>query len=288
MPEDLNTPYGQPSGKISHLNWEGGDFFCFSRHGDQQSLAPAEIPYLANAFALKKLGVQYWISVSLVSSLKGPPEPGCLVVADDYTSFGIQRSDQFFGGKVAPDLVFYTDNYKNTVSTILKEAIAKASKDSNIPVILNLEAEICKIPLKNLIIYAGVQGPNTGTFAEEKALTVAFENVITGMTNMTEALVCKQAGIEYAGLSFVGGQGLNYSGVGDSISYYLQNLDTTIIPILAKLVSEKLPELPTRNVDQFLSMCTGRKDLVKKALSEEHFDKAEKTELTEIIKILLK
>ncbi len=139
LPHQLETPFGLPSGKINLIDWNGATFFCFSRHGDKESLQPNDIPYLANAFALKRLGVKYWLSVSLVTALKGTPRQGLLVVADDYTGTNCGRADQFFGKDSTPGLVFYVDNYSSSVSGVLKKALKDASESSGVTVLLNTE-----------------------------------------------------------------------------------------------------------------------------------------------------
>jgi len=260
-PEDIANPYGIPSGKISLIEWEGAKIFCFSRHGDLQQLAPHDIPYLANAYAIKMLGVKYWVSVSLSTSLKGKQVLGDVVVPDDYISSNAHRKDQFFSLETISGLVLYIDNYLGTVSPNLKEALKTAAERADVALAVNLQANQRDIPPSDLIIFAGINGPHTGTWAEEKMLTTTFSNVVSGMTNMTEALVCAQAGISFAALNFIGGTGMNYGSIAGSLATYLTpttgGIDAKIIPILKEFVKISLPAAPTRTMQEFLSMCTG-------------------------------
>jgi len=280
-PQALENPYGVPSGRIWLVRWLGATFYCFSRHGDQQQLAPAEIPYLANAFALKQLGVKYWLAISLSTGLKGAPRPGDVVVADDYVSIGVNRLDQFFSEHTQPGLVLYADNYKTSVSGILKQALRKAAEGAGIALMVNPHAHPDNIPASELIVYAGTSGPQTGTYAEERLLTAVFQNVVGGMTNMTEALVCRQSGIEFAGVSFIGGLGMNYGGIGESIA----SLDAKVIPILRQFVREPLPPAPSRSLEAFLSLCTGGDKVAGYLKAEKELAPAEQR-LANIVKVL--
>lgn len=260
LPGEMRTPYGEPSGKISLVNWEGGRFFCFSRHGDQQQLSPGNIPYLANCYALKSLGVKYWLSVSLSTHLKGRHEVGSVVVPDDYIAFNVNRRDQFFSHDTLPGLVLYIDNYQSSVSSLLKRHLSAAAREAGVPLDVNTN-DLKDIDTEDMTVFAGVNGPQTGTLAEEKFLTAAFKHVVSGMTNMTESLVCAQAGISFAALNFVGGRGLNYGGVGRALAAYLApetgGIDAKIVPILKTFVKHDLPFAEKRSLKEFLSMCTG-------------------------------
>lgn len=247
-PKEMITPYGAPSGIISRVSWEDGEFYCFSRHGDTQALSPNDIPYLANAYAMKKLGVRYWLAISLSTNLKGIDTPA-LVVADSYTGTEQSgRQDEFFNNKDTPGIVYYTDTFL-TDNLLLKNALSRAAKNINIELLINNTRED-EIDKKKLIVFAGVPGPSTGTLAEQSMLVGDFEKVISGMTNMTEYKVAKQCGIKYAGLSYVVGNNLNYlnpeegvNSTADAISTYLNGIDNLVVPLLSEFITEsvKLP-----------------------------------------------
>lgn len=260
LPNTLENPYGTPSGKICLIEWNKAQFFCFSRHGDDQQHAPNDIPYLANAYALKSLGVKYWVSVSLSTALKGFPKIGDIVVPDDYLSSHIGRKDQFFSNDLISGIAYYADNYIGSVSSVLKDYLSRAADEVNIPLRMNLETDPRLIKPSDLLIFAGVAGPHTGTYADEVSLTAAFQNVVSGMTNMTEALVCKQAGIEFAAINFIGGTGMNYGSVPEAMSAYLTEksggIDSKIVPLLKCFVTKPLPKATGRKIDEFLGMCT--------------------------------
>ncbi len=283
---ELETPYGKPSGGISLLEWNGKRFFAFSRHGDEEQLPPHEIPYLANAYALKEKGVKYWLAVSLSTTLSEKIGVGDLVVPDTYFSHNTHRIDNFFSGETIKGLVLYMDNYETSVCGTLKDALAEAFKDSDVKAHLNVQHNPSEIIPSSRIIYAGMQGPETGTIADETALTNTFGEaaLISGMTNMTEAKVAAQAGIGYASLSYIGGANLNYSGVGNAISKYLNGLDTDVAPILESFIRNGLPKAIDRKESDFFGMCTGAKQIME---SEEQSLSHEQKHLKTILKVLI-
>ncbi len=90
---DVETPFGEPSAPlvIGQLEGVSGVELVFlPRHGRGHRLNPSEVPYRANIFALKSVGVSWVISVSAVGSLKEEIVPGHVVVIDQFI-------DQNFG-----------------------------------------------------------------------------------------------------------------------------------------------------------------------------------------------
>src|SRR5436190_22366258 len=66
----LETPFGRPSDEILETRWEGLPVFFLSRHGPGHLLNPTQVPYRANIFALKQLGVTHVIASGAVGSLR--------------------------------------------------------------------------------------------------------------------------------------------------------------------------------------------------------------------------
>ena len=79
---DIDTPFGKPSDDITVGKLGGVGFAFLPRHGKGHRLSPTEVPYRANIYALKSLGVGWIISVSAVGSLKEALKPGDLVIPD--------------------------------------------------------------------------------------------------------------------------------------------------------------------------------------------------------------
>lgn len=88
IPEDFktereefpDTPYGKPSDPISIGKIGNTEVAVLHRHGRQHQHPPTSVPYRANMYALRSLGVKYVISVCAVGSLQEECRPGDLVI----------------------------------------------------------------------------------------------------------------------------------------------------------------------------------------------------------------
>ena len=77
-----DTPYGKTSAPIVIGTLRGKRVAFLARHGDGHSLNPSEVPYRANIFALKSLGVRFVIAANACGSLREDYAPGHLGVPD--------------------------------------------------------------------------------------------------------------------------------------------------------------------------------------------------------------
>ena len=95
----LSTPYGPPSDAITMGTLHGARVAFLPRHGRGHKLTPGEVPYQANIYALKMLGVAYIIAVSACGSLREEFEPGHVVIPDQLVDFTKgKREHTFYGG----------------------------------------------------------------------------------------------------------------------------------------------------------------------------------------------
>ena len=83
----VETPFGRPSDALTVGTLHGRRVAFLPRHGRGHVLTPSEVPYRANIFALKTLGVRYVIAVSACGSLREDFAPGDLVVPDQLFDF---------------------------------------------------------------------------------------------------------------------------------------------------------------------------------------------------------
>ncbi|HQV64149.1 MAG TPA: MTAP family purine nucleoside phosphorylase, partial [Anaerolineales bacterium] len=79
---DLDTPFGKPSAPIVAGTLEGTRIAFLARHGIGHHIMPTEVPYRANIYALKSLGVERVI-ISACGSLREEYAPGHIVIPDD-------------------------------------------------------------------------------------------------------------------------------------------------------------------------------------------------------------
>ncbi len=95
--QDPDTPFGKPSAPIVLGTLEGRRVAFLARHGHGHHLTPSEIPYRANIYALKVLGVESIISINACGSLREDYAPGHIVIPDQLFDNTRDRARSFFG-----------------------------------------------------------------------------------------------------------------------------------------------------------------------------------------------
>jgi len=91
------TPFGQTSAPIIAGTLEGTRVAFLARHGQGHHLTPTEVPFRANIYALKSLGVERIVSISACGSLKEELAPGSIVIPDQIYDNTHGRARSFFG-----------------------------------------------------------------------------------------------------------------------------------------------------------------------------------------------
>lgn len=181
----VRTPFGNPSDKFTIGKLEGKEVVFLPRHGVGHRISPSEINYRANIFAMKKLGAERIISITACGSLKEEMKPLDFVVVDqfvDRTNCG--RKMSFFDSGIVSHIVF-----SHPVCSQLCANIYAAGKSLN----LNMH--------KNGT-YINMEGPQFSTLAESR-LYRAWGMDVIGMTNMSEARLCREAEICYSTLACI-------------------------------------------------------------------------------------
>src|SRR5215813_11099465 len=102
----IDTPFGRPSDNFIVGNLGETRVAFLARHGRGHLLIPTEIPFRANIYAMKLLGVERIISASAVGSLKEELKPMDIVLPDQFFDRTRQRPSTFFGGGVAAHVSF--------------------------------------------------------------------------------------------------------------------------------------------------------------------------------------
>ena len=93
---EMVTLYGKPSSKITIGKIGNKDVAFIARHGERHQLPPHKIPYKANIWAFKDLGVKRIIAPSAVGSLKKEIAPGDFLVPDQFVNMTHGRDDSFY------------------------------------------------------------------------------------------------------------------------------------------------------------------------------------------------
>jgi len=181
---DIDTPFGKPSATIL-LGRIGKKKIAFlNRHGEGHKLSPSEVPYAANIFALKSLGVHTIIGSCAVGSLHKKIAPGDLVIVDQFIDKTFKRQSSFFGGFGA----VHCEMAEPTCRRVRKILI-DVTKDM----------EIRTHPKGT---YVCMEGPQFSTRAES-LMHRNWGSDLIGMTAMPEAKLAREAQICYALVALV-------------------------------------------------------------------------------------
>jgi 5'-methylthioadenosine phosphorylase len=183
----IQTPFGSPSDALILGTLEETRVAFLARHGRNHTLLPSELPFRANIYAMKQLGVEYLISASAVGSLKAEAKPLDMVVPDQFIDRTKNRVSTFFGEGIVAHIAFGDPICKN-LAGVLAEAIAS----------LNLP----DVTLHRGGTYVCMEGPAFSTKAESN-LYRSWGATIIGMTNLPEAKLAREAEIAYATLALV-------------------------------------------------------------------------------------
>ena len=181
----LDTPFGEPSDALICGKLDGTPVAFLARHGRGHRLMPTELPFQANIYAMKSLGVKYLVSASAVGSLKEEVKPVDMVIPDQFIDRTKNRAATFFGNGIVAHIGFGDPVCKN-LATILGDAV-----DS-----LNLDGVV----LHRGGTYVCMEGPAFSTKAESH-LYRSWGATVIGMTNLTEAKLAREAEIAYATLA---------------------------------------------------------------------------------------
>ncbi|TAM99819.1 MAG: S-methyl-5'-thioadenosine phosphorylase [Rhodanobacteraceae bacterium] len=181
----VDTPYGPPSDALLLGKLDGVDVAFLARHGRGHKLIPGQIPFRANIYAMKSLGVQYLLSVSAVGSMREEIAPLDMVLPDQFIDFTRTREGSFFGNGAVAHVAL-----ADPVCGALRSVMAQAYAD----------AGFADIRMHDGGTYVCIEGPAFSTRAESTWYRSLGAAVI-GMTNMPEARLAREAEIAYATLA---------------------------------------------------------------------------------------
>jgi 5'-methylthioadenosine phosphorylase len=182
----VDTPFGKPSDAFIVGELDGVKVAFLPRHGLGHKLLPTELPFRANIYAMKLLGIEYILSVSAVGSLQEQYAPTDMVVPDQFFDRTRARAKEstFFGEGIVGHVTF-AHPVCNELGDILEDS--------------------CKTVGVNVHrggTYLCMEGPAFSTKAESNVYRQWGMDII-GMTNLQEAKLAREAEIAYATLALV-------------------------------------------------------------------------------------
>ena len=235
---DINTPFGKPSDKIVVGKLAGIGIAFLPRHGRGHHILPTEVPYRANIYALKSIGVERIIGINSVGSLKEEYKPNDLLIPDQLIDRTRGRVSTFFGEGIVAHIPFgepFCPSLSQLVYGAAKDAGATAHQGGT---------------------YVVMEGPAFSTKAESFLYRSWGADVI-GMTALPEAKLAREAEICYAVIACITDydcwrRGHDAVTAEMIIGRLRQNIDTA--KRIIKLAVQKVP--PKRDCDCAIALST--------------------------------
>ncbi|MFA7665202.1 MAG: S-methyl-5'-thioinosine phosphorylase [Burkholderiaceae bacterium] len=216
----FRTPWGEPSCPLTFGELDGREVVFLARHGHGHTIAPHEINYRANIWALREAGADAIVSVATVGGIGCDCAPGAILVADQIIDYTHSRKGTYFEGAGRPVMhVDFTEPY----DAMLRQRLIDAAAAIGEPVI-------------DGAVYGCRQGPRLETAAEIRMLARDGCDIV-GMTGMPEAALARELELPYAALCVVANHA---AGIGDSarqisLQAISEVLDQTMVRVRAIL-----------------------------------------------------
>lgn len=179
-----DTPFGKPSAPIQIGTFAGQRIAFLNRHGLGHRLCPSRIPYTANIFALKALGIRTLIASGAVGSLRQEIAPRQIALADQFIDKTFRRQSTFFENLGAVHVEF-----AQPCCARLRQQILSVS-------------QTLPFPVHPAATYVCMEGPQFSTRAES-LLHRQWGADLIGMTALPEAKLAREAQMCYALLALV-------------------------------------------------------------------------------------
>ena len=180
----IDTPYGKTSSEIITGKMYGRNICFIPRHGKTHSLLPSEVPFAANIWALKSIGITKLIGVSAVGSLQKDIKPLDMVIPNQLIDNTNRRVSSFFGKGVVAHVSMsdpFCSQLSETLTTILQSENMSHHSE------------------KTLVV---IEGPQFSTYAESHMYRKLGGHII-GMTTAQESKLAREAEICYSSIAMV-------------------------------------------------------------------------------------
>ncbi|MBN1349375.1 S-methyl-5'-thioadenosine phosphorylase [candidate division KSB1 bacterium] len=181
---EIDTSFGKPSDTIIIGSIAGQRVAFLPRHGRGHRITPTELNSHANIMAMKKLGVEYIISISACGSLREDFAPRHIVIPNQIFDMTKKRNYSFFGNGLVAHIGF-AEPFCPNLSQIVYDAVKKTGAT-----------------VHQGATYLCIEGPRFSTKAESNVYRQWGMDII-GMTAVPEAQLAREAGICYATMGCV-------------------------------------------------------------------------------------
>ncbi len=179
-PHVVETPFGSPSAAIVRGNYQGVEIAFLPRHGPGHTLSPTAVPYRANIYALKVMGVRRIIASGATGSLREEIRPRDLVIPDQIIDKTTRRASSFFD---EPGIAAHVEFAEPFCPELRRRLMAAAG---------GIEGTV-----HDGGTYICMEGPAFSTIAESR-MHRAWGGDLIGMTCMPEAKLAREAEMCYS------------------------------------------------------------------------------------------
>jgi 5'-methylthioinosine phosphorylase len=179
--EVVHTPYGEPSGPLTHGKLLGKNVVFLPRHGSGHTIPPHKINYCANIWALKSVGVERIVAIAAVGAIHEALVPTSLAIPDQIVDYTWSRKNTYF--EEGLEEVVHID-FTYPYDEKLRQLLIQSCHDAG-------------VEFSDFGTYAAAQGPRLETAAEINR----YERdgcTMVGMTGMPEAALARELELAYA------------------------------------------------------------------------------------------
>ena len=178
--EVMHTPYGEPSGLLTHGLFNDLPVVFLARHGYSHQIPPHMVNYRANMWALQNIGIEHVLAVAAVGGINKDMPPGCLAIPDQIIDYTYGRAHTFF----EKDLQNVTHiDFSQPYDEAMRQTLMQA-------------ADLEGIDILKHGVYGATQGPRLETAAEINRMERDGCDMV-GMTGMPEASLARELGLRY-------------------------------------------------------------------------------------------
>lgn len=210
-PMQRETPFGEPSAPLMVGRFAEKEVAFLPRHGEHHTIAPHQINYRANIWALHQLGVEQIIAIASVGGITEEYKPGTLALPDQVIDYSWGRESSFSSEDFSADKhIDFTYPFDET----LRQQI-------------QLAANIEEMTVIDGGVYAVTQGPRLETAAEIRRLKNDGADMV-GMTAMPEAVLARELNIAYASIAVVANHAAGLSSHPLTIEAILETMEDSM------------------------------------------------------------
>ena len=183
----IETPWGAPSAPVLKGRYAGKSVLFLARHGHPHRIAPHQVNYRANLWALQQAGAESILAVNAVGGIHSAMGGGHLCVPDQIIDYTYGREHTFFEGEDLEHVthIDFSYPYDEALRHELNEALS----------VLGFEHSPAGV-------YGATQGPRLETVAEIARMERDGCDIV-GMTGMPEASLARELNLPYACLALV-------------------------------------------------------------------------------------